>query len=60
MAGGHGAPRGEIRIGGTRVGRHYRFSVTDNGPGVPEDALPRLFEPCCISPTRRRSAATSR
>ncbi|KAG8150860.1 sensor histidine kinase [Burkholderia catarinensis] len=40
-----GAPRGEIRIGGAREGRHYRFSVVDNGPGVPEDALPHLFEP---------------
>ncbi|WP_175892651.1 ATP-binding protein [Burkholderia cepacia] len=40
-----GASRGEIRIDGERVGRHYRFSVTDNGPGVPDDALPRLFEP---------------
>nr|WP_244131164.1 ATP-binding protein [Burkholderia seminalis] len=39
------ASRGEIRISGARVGGHYRFSVVDNGPGVPEDALPRLFEP---------------
>lgn len=40
-----GTPRGEIRVSGARVGRHYRFSVVDNGPGVPDDALPRLFEP---------------
>ena len=37
--------RGEIRVSGERVGRRFRFRVVDNGPGVPDDALPRLFEP---------------
>ncbi|KVC27005.1 ATP-binding protein [Burkholderia pseudomultivorans] len=40
-----GTSRGEIRIRGEQIGGHYRFSVTDNGPGVPEELLPRLFEP---------------
>ncbi|CAB3805728.1 Adaptive-response sensory-kinase SasA [Paraburkholderia caffeinitolerans] len=37
--------RGEIRVSGGRAGRHYGFSVADNGPGVPAEALPHLFEP---------------
>jgi len=37
--------RGEIRVRGERAGRCYRFSVVDNGPGVPADVLPHLFEP---------------
>ncbi|WP_104656470.1 sensor histidine kinase [Ralstonia insidiosa] len=40
----HGT-RGEIRVSGSCVGQRYRFSVVDNGPGVPADMLPRLFEP---------------
>lgn len=41
----HVGMRREIRISGERVGNRYRFSVVDNGPGVPSDALPHLFEP---------------
>ncbi|WP_199030227.1 sensor histidine kinase [Ralstonia sp. ASV6] len=37
--------RGEIRVSGGAVGQRYRFSVVDNGPGVPADVAPRLFEP---------------
>ncbi|KVL37854.1 sensor histidine kinase [Burkholderia sp. MSMB1835] len=40
-----GAPHGTIRVSGERTGRHYRFSVIDDGPGIPPDTLPRLFEP---------------
>ena len=37
--------RREIRVSGGRAAGRYRFSVIDNGPGVPADALPHLFEP---------------
>ncbi|KWO49722.1 ATPase [Burkholderia sp. MSMB1459WGS] len=40
-----GTPHGTIRVSGKRAGRQYRFSVIDNGPGIPPDTLPRLFEP---------------
>jgi signal transduction histidine kinase len=27
------------------AGPHVRLSVTDNGPGIPQDRLPKIFEP---------------
>ncbi|MDP5008956.1 MAG: ATP-binding protein [Glaciimonas sp.] len=34
-----------IRISGESVGEIYRFSICDNGSGIPTELLPRLFEP---------------
>ncbi|WP_426400674.1 sensor histidine kinase [Ralstonia sp. R-29] len=45
LAAMHRSTRGEIRVSGERVGRRYRLRVVDNGPGVPADVLPHLFEP---------------
>ncbi len=39
----YGAPPIEVRL--TRQHDHVRIAVRDHGPGVPDDFLPRLFEP---------------
>ena len=42
------SPRGQavrVRVGPGPQGGAVRFSVTDAGPGIPADALPRLFLP---------------
>ena len=36
---------GEIRIKVQRQGRFARFQIADNGTGVDDDILPRIFEP---------------
>ncbi|MBV8064192.1 MAG: GAF domain-containing protein, partial [Actinobacteria bacterium] len=38
----HGRP--PVRIRAEQADRHLRISVTDCGPGVPEELIPRLFE----------------
>lgn len=37
--------KGTIVIGTEEDGEVYRISITDSGPGIPRDILPRLFEP---------------
>lgn len=38
-------PGGEIRIAARRVARGLEVQVADRGPGIPREALPRLFTP---------------
>ena len=35
---------GVIRVNLQRQGRDARFTVTDNGPGIPKESLPHLFD----------------
>ncbi|MGL4716718.1 MAG: sensor histidine kinase, partial [Aeromonas sp.] len=37
-------PEGEIRVRVAREGNRVRVDVSDNGPGIPHSALPRLCE----------------
>ncbi len=51
------APEGDIVIRAERVGDEVVISVEDEGPGVPEESLPRLFEPFYrVEPSRDRAA----
>jgi nitrogen fixation/metabolism regulation signal transduction histidine kinase len=39
------APRGRVRLGSQGVDSKVVISVEDNGPGVPPEMLPRIFDP---------------
>ena len=39
------ASNGEVRLGSHTVDSRVIISVEDNGPGVPNDVLPRIFDP---------------
>jgi len=38
-------PGGRIRVGAHRLGDFVRFTVRDNGPGIAEEDLARVFDP---------------
>ncbi|MDD0977325.1 sensor histidine kinase [Pseudomonas sp. TNT2022 ID681] len=41
----HSPAHGEVRLGGRRNGDHWHLWIDDQGPGVAEDALERIFQP---------------
>ncbi len=50
------SPQSEVRVVASRRGGQIEITVQDAGPGVPEEALPRLFDPFYrVSPDRDRS-----
>jgi two-component system, OmpR family, sensor histidine kinase KdpD len=55
-AASHTAPEAPIRISARREAGMVRFRVEDGGPGVPPDALPRLFDKFYRVPKRRDPA----
>jgi len=40
----HSPPGATVRLALECIAREYRITVTDQGPGIPADAQPRLFE----------------
>jgi PAS domain S-box-containing protein len=40
-----GSTEGRIALRATESPDHSRIAIADNGPGIPEDVLPRLFKP---------------
>ncbi len=41
----HAGPRAKVEIHAVETNERVSISVSDNGPGVPPDELPRIFEP---------------
>jgi len=56
-AGIHAGPTAKVAIAAVESGDFVSVTVTDDGPGVPADELPRLFEPF-YRPDRSRSRDT--
>lgn len=40
----HSPPGGQVRVGLRRDGEHFELSVEDDGPGIAEDKLERVFQ----------------
>lgn len=51
-------PRGTIEISAVQVANHVTFIVKDNGAGIPQEHLPRLFERFYKVDSSRRSAGS--
>ncbi|MEM8885579.1 MAG: ATP-binding protein [Planctomycetota bacterium] len=47
-----GRESGTITVRATETPQDIELSVTDNGPGIPDDVLPRLFKPFFTTKTR--------
>jgi len=47
-----GSREGTIRVRAAEDGAHTRLSVTDDGPGIAPDVMPRLFKPFFTTRTR--------
>ena len=43
-----GAP-GTIRVATSVDGEHVTVSISDTGAGIPEDVLPKIFDPFCTT-----------
>ena len=52
----HADPNGAVRVGATADGRFVVLTVEDDGPGVPDDALPRLFDKFYRAPRQGEGA----
>lgn len=48
---------GQITLRAEPAGSMMRFSVSDTGPGIPEEDLPHLFEPFWQAPAGRKQGA---
>lgn len=41
----HAGEKGKVGISAEKIGRHVILTVSDHGPGVPEDTLEKIFDP---------------
>lgn len=41
----HDSPNPEVRVRACRVGSRWEITVEDDGPGIPEEAVERVFQP---------------